>query len=165
MRAAICFFGGNKDSTIDQDVLDKFYIKFPNVSTDLFTPTIYTKPLQDLKSAQWMKRQAEIKCNQQYDVVIGLNLSSVDKLLTITNLDIEYGTLYFTNGNFTGRTSIDHTCFYSRSMIFDRAAEFCYWTPPEFLKTSGEQYYWYLKTWKIRTICCDIKNFKIGGNQ
>lgn len=167
MKIALCIFGQGSHNPVDYgNTIDQFQKKFTDVTIDFFTANDSLNDCENLKIVAWNKRQAEIKNNVQYQVTVGLNINFTHRLRSLTTLKVDEGYLYFTDGKhiladgkYNDRTCIDLTCFYGTSLVFDRAAEFHNWPPRDFLKTTGEQFYWYLKTWKIKTSCVDVNSF------
>lgn len=170
-RIAICLYGLPTD-TVDVNrikLLCSSIFKFPNRITyfeSFGSNCIY----ENLWISAFKKRQHELDSKRVFDVCVAIDASRIDILseLEIAKLNIsEYREekLYFVVGEYfssQSSTAISPAIFFANSLIFDCVCNFgkVFDKLPDYrkAKTIEEDFYFFLKTLKIKTRCINYEN-------
>lgn len=164
MKIAVCLFDiAGTNSIVARAHIKEFMDNYPEYTVDVFEDFSTDSAIENLARAKWQKRLREIANRRQYDVNIGVLAAASNRIGAIKNLGVAEQTLYYTDGlSENWKTVVHPRCFYGKSLVFDRVAEFAYWRPHKnLILPENKKFYWYIKTWKITTVCVDMENFKI----
>jgi hypothetical protein len=165
MKISICVYDQNdisQNNNIDYQ-LSIFKNKFISHELQVFKNNAANNIWQNLYLLKWEKRKAEVETRVQFDINIGILSSEIEKINTLPLTEkIQPFTIYFTDGEFKGKTGVNPWCFYGNSLSFDRAAEYYFnRVQDSFNFSENEKFYYYLKTFKLKTKCVNKDNFKI----
>lgn len=169
-RIAICLYGLPTDTVGRTKLLCSSIFKFSDPIT-YFESFGSSCVYENLWISAFKKRQHELDSKQVFDVCLAIDTTSSIDILSkpeIAELNIsEYREekLYFITGEYfsnRGSTAISPSVFFSNSLIFDLACNFgkVFDKLPTFRKTETieEDFYYFLKTLKIKTRCVNYEN-------
>jgi hypothetical protein len=166
-RTAVCFYGtSNKNTLSIREYLDKSFSDlnyFEHYDDDVY---------KSLWISNFKKRQVELALKQDFSSCLAIDTSDDTLELILNNTDLlskinscTDNKIYFVNGEFflnKGSTSASPQIFFSNSFTFDLACNFGLQrsTLPldRKLGTIGEDFYYFLKTLKIKTQCINYEN-------
>lgn len=161
---AVCLYGSkNSDPMITKEFCnselgDKFHIHFYEYFEN-------DDPLINLWTVNFNKRQYEIKNTKEYSVCLALNVNATNESLPIEKYLPLNDQLYYIMGGFdipTQTTFISLSAFFANSYIFDMVCSFGLvkgkWQNLIKSRNIEEEFYFYLKTLKIKTGCINYEN-------
>ncbi len=169
-RIAICLYGLSTDTNLARTkLLCSSIFKFGQIT--YFESFVSNSIYENLWISAFKKRQHELDSKQVFDICLAIDTTnSIDILskLEIAELNIikyREDKLYFIAGEYfsdRGSTAISPSVFFSNSLIFDLACNFgkVFDKLPPFrkAKTIEEDFYYFLKTLKIKTRCISYEN-------
>lgn len=175
-KIAICLYG------TDRTYLDQARRSFSTTFGDItfFEEIDETDIYWSLFKSCYSKRQFELAARYEFDVCLALNVSGNSDLAQFLKSDhlinilisphkliiTDEETLYFAAGHFKNHgvsvTVISLDAFFASSIIFDLACNFgvAHDCLPKGRPTNspGEDFYYFLKTLKIKTECINYEN-------
>lgn len=169
-RIAICLYG-LPTSTVDYT--NKLCSSIFKISDHItyFESFESNNLYENLWICAFKKRQHELNSKRVFDVCLAVDTTnSIDilsnpEIATINITDYREEKLYFIAGEYfydRGSTAISPAVFFSNSLIFDLACNFGKVLDqlPTFRKskTIEEDFYYFLKTLKIKTKCVNYEN-------
>jgi hypothetical protein len=178
LNLAICLYGLNEDKELVQRIRKENDRIFPGHRLTYFETTSDPILHRNLWLASFKKRQHELNNIVEFDACLALNIEDkwvtdflysptnpvfdlIINPLTFKNMSDEK--LYFVKGAYSkGFTVISPSVFFASSLLFDLACNFSI-ARPTFPKdrareTDDEDFYYFLKTLKIRTECTNYEN-------
>ena len=177
LNVAVCVHSMD-DHGLNNQLKEKILRSLSNFSVIFFEHTNKDADLKNLWNIAHQKRQYEIHyLKKEFDVCVSICvnehtkdfLSSDILLYLLVNLTmiskVEENVLYFSTGGFKNSDSstfIDPWVFYADSLTFDIASNFAVVQEllPQNKKSSTmpEDFYYYLKSLKVRTECINYEN-------
>ena len=168
-RLAICLYGLQTDTVDHIKLLCSSIFKFEHIT--YFEGFDSSCMYENLWISAFKKRQHELDSKRVFDVCLAIDATSSIDILSkpkIAELNISKyreEKLYFIAGEYfydRGSTAISPSIFFSNSLIFDLACNFgkVFYKLPTFrkAKTIEEDFYYFLKTLKIKTRCVNYEN-------
>lgn len=168
-RIAICLYGLPTDTIDHTKLLCSSIFKSEHITyfESFDSSCMYT----NLWISAFKKRQHELDSKLVFDICLAIDVTSSIVILSkpeIAELNISKyreEKLYFVAGEYfsdRGSTAISPSVFFSNSLIFDLACNFgkVFDKLPPFrkAKTIEEDFYYFLKTLKIKTRCISYEN-------
>lgn len=172
---AICFYGTVADINLEE-IKKNCSTRFPEYDIVYFENFGDIKPLKNLWLCSFKKRQYELDNGIEFNICIAVDpsvdwvsmwLNSINPLMILDSSklkSISDDILYFPKGSCSIRavTSVPVCMFFASSHIFDLACNFIIALPSlprdRYTTTIDEDFYFFLKTLKIKTECSNYEN-------
>ena len=171
---AICLYGTNKDSGVElKQLLDKQFTEF-NIS--YFESYDDADHYKNLWLSSFKKRQRELEIDTDFDACLAIDVTDIELAQLLKSdfytvlqpyklNDIQHHVVYFLKGAFYPvrvSTAISTSGFYADSVTFDLACNFNTLAGKLSANTKAitceEEFYYFLKTLKIKTECINYEN-------